>query len=100
MIHELAQFTIADGRADEFEQSMLAAREIIARSPGFVSIDYWRGIERPQVYTLLITWESVDAHVVGFRQGPLFAEWAALTRPFFGGDPFVEHHTPVGSWSA
>jgi heme-degrading monooxygenase HmoA len=95
MIHELAQFTIIEERAEEFEQMMLQARQVIARSPGFISIEYWRGIERPQVYTLLIAWDSVDDHLVGFRQGGLYSEWAALTRPFFAGDPSVEHFQPV-----
>jgi heme-degrading monooxygenase HmoA len=94
MIHELAQFTIEAGREAEFEQTMLRAREVIARSPGFVSIEYWRGIERPDVYTLLVKWQTVDDHLVGFRGSELFQEWAGLTRPFFVGDPVVEHHDP------
>lgn len=97
MIHELAQFTIEAGREAEFEQTMLTAREVIARSPGFVSIEYWRGIERPYVYTLLIKWQTVEDHLVGFRQSELFSEWAALTRPFFAGDPVVEHYDPRSS---
>jgi heme-degrading monooxygenase HmoA len=98
VIHELAQFQIEAGRETDFETAMATARDVIAQSPGFVSIQYWRGIERPQTYTLLITWETVEDHLVGFRESDLYRRWAALTRPFFAGDPVVEHHQPV--WAA
>jgi heme-degrading monooxygenase HmoA len=98
VIRELARFTIQAGRESEFEAAMVEARGIVAQSPGFVSIEYWRGIERPQAYTLVITWDSVDDHLVGFRGSELYQQWAGLTRPFFAGDAAVDHHEPV--WSS
>jgi heme-degrading monooxygenase HmoA len=94
VIHELAQFPIRAGAEDEFEQSMLAAREIAAASPGFVSIEWWRGVERPNVYAIHIVWESVEAHLTGFRGSPAFEEWKALTRPYLDGDAAMEHFEP------
>jgi heme-degrading monooxygenase HmoA len=94
MIHELAHFPITPGREDEFEQSLRKGREVVAASPGFVSMEYWRGIERPNVYLLHIVWDSVDAHMVGFRESPAFEQWKALTRPFFDGDASMEHFDP------
>jgi heme-degrading monooxygenase HmoA len=91
VIHELAQFPIRAGGEDEFEQSMLRAREIIAAASGFVSIEWWRGIERPSVYAIHVVWESVAAHVSGFRESPAFEEWKALTRPYFDGASSMEH---------
>ena len=40
---------------------------------------------------LLIEWESVEAHNVGFRESDRFPLWRALIGPFFDGDPRVEH---------
>ncbi|HSS68457.1 MAG TPA: antibiotic biosynthesis monooxygenase family protein [Nocardioidaceae bacterium] len=94
VIHELAHFPIQPGREEEFEQSMLRAREVVAASPGFVSIEWWRGVERPSVYAIHIVWESVEAHVSGFRESPAFDEWKALTRPYFDGDVSMEHFEP------
>jgi len=33
---------------------------------------------------------------VGFRQGPLFAQWRAIVGPFFAQPPQVEHFTLLG----
>lgn len=97
MIVEIAEFSVVEGREDEFEQTMLVAREVVARSPGFVSIDYGRGVERPSVYQLRIVWETLENHLRDFRESELYVEWARLTRPFFASDPRVEHFAPVAS---
>ena len=94
MIHELAQFPIRAGLEAEFEQSMLRAREVVSASPGFISIEWWRGIERPTVYVIHLVWESIEAHVDGFRQSPRFEEWKALTRPYFDGEVSMQHFEP------
>jgi heme-degrading monooxygenase HmoA len=98
MIHEYALFPIQAGREAEFEESMLRAREVVAAAPGFVSIEWWRGIERPQVYALHLVWESVDAHVAGFRASAAFEQWKALTRPYVDGDIAMEHFEPRGDF--
>jgi heme-degrading monooxygenase HmoA len=94
MIHEFALFPIQAGREAEFEDSMLKAREVVAAAPGFVSIEYWRGVERPTVYALHLVWESFDAHVGGFRESSAFEQWKALTRPYVDGDITMEHFEP------
>ena len=96
MIYELAQIAITPGRGAEFEQAMLEARQVIAQAPGFVSIEYCRGVERPDVYQLLVAWETLDDHLRGFRGSDLFPLWRAVIGPFFDGDPFVEHVEPCG----
>ena len=42
-------------------------------------------------YRLLIAWESIDAHVRGFRESELYARWSALLRPHFAAPPAVHH---------
>ena len=44
---------------------------------------------------LLIEWESVEAHTVGFRESDRFPRWRALVGPYFDGDPRVEHAADV-----
>jgi heme-degrading monooxygenase HmoA len=94
MIHEIALFPIKAGLEAEFEQSMLKAREVVAAARGFVSIEWWRGVERPNVYALHLVWDSVEAHVAGFRESAAFEDWKALTRPYFDGDSWMEHFDP------
>jgi heme-degrading monooxygenase HmoA len=94
MIHELAQFPIRAGSEAGFERDMLKARDVVSASPGFVSIEWWRGIERPNVYLVHLVWESVEAHLDGFRLSPAFEQWKALTRPHVDGEVSMEHFAP------
>jgi hypothetical protein len=37
-------------------------------------------------------WDTLEDHMVGFRESPAFAEWRALLGPHFAGPPAVEHY--------
>jgi heme-degrading monooxygenase HmoA len=91
MIIESAEFTITEGREEAFEQTMLVARTVVAKSPGFISIEFGRGVERPSVYQLRICWRTVENHMKDFRESELYTEWSSLVRPFFAAPAKVEH---------
>jgi heme-degrading monooxygenase HmoA len=95
MVLERALIPIAVGQEGEFERSLIAAREVIAKAPGFRSIRVLRGIESPQVYLLLIEWDSLEAHTEGFRGSQRFDQWRALIGRYFDGTPLVEHYAPL-----
>ncbi len=93
MIVEHAEFTIPEECADEFEKAFGEAREFIARSPGFRFAELLCGVERPGVFLLLVGWDSVEDHTVGFRESELYEGWRALLHPFFAIPARVEHFT-------
>jgi heme-degrading monooxygenase HmoA len=95
MVLEHAVITIRPGTAADFEAAMLRARAVIARSNGFVSLELHRGVETPERYLLLVEWETLEDHTVGFRQSDLFLEWRALIGPYFESPPLVDHCVPV-----
>jgi heme-degrading monooxygenase HmoA len=91
MVLEHAVITVRDGASQEFEAAVRQARAVIAASPGFVSLSLHRGVEAPDRYLLLVEWETLDDHIVGFRQSDRFTEWRALIGPFFESPPMVDH---------
>ena len=91
MILEHAIIRITPGREVEFEQVFPQAAQVIRRAEGYLGHQLQRGIESPATFLLLVRWATLDAHTVGFRQGPLFGEWRALIGPFFAEPPAVEH---------
>jgi heme-degrading monooxygenase HmoA len=95
-VYELAEFTIPEGREPDFEKTMETARTVIARAPGFISIEYWQGIEQPNVYTILIKWRTLESHLDGWRHSPHYPEWSALVRPFIVETPRDAHFVPCG----
>ena len=48
-------------------------------------------LERPNVYMFTIDWETLDDHLVGFRESEHFTQWRTLIGPHFDGPAVVEH---------
>ncbi len=91
-ITELADFRTDDGA--DFEVAMEELKEVLASNPGYRSHRVMRSIESPGRYVLLVEWDSVDDHMVGFRQSERFAEWANRIARHRQG-VFVEHFEQV-----
>ena len=98
MILEHADIRIAPGQQAAFEEAIQrGVTSVISRAAGFLGYSVHKGIESPERFVLQIRWETLEDHTVGFRQGPLFAEWRAIIGPFLAAPPMVEHFTPVGA---
>ena len=92
MILEVAPLKVRPGRAAEFEGAFRAAERIISRMPGYLSHELQRCIEKPNRYLLLVRWETLEAHTVGFRQSAPYQKWKALLHHFYEPFPAVEHY--------
>lgn len=92
MILEIADIRIPPGKQAEFEAAVQAGIETVAsKAKGFRGYKVNKGVESPERYILMIYWATLEDHTVGFRQGPLFAQWRALVGPYFAAPPVVEH---------
>jgi heme-degrading monooxygenase HmoA len=92
MILEVALLNVRPGAEVEFEMAFQQASPIISSMPGFVSHQLQRCIEVPNRYILLVNWESLDAHTVGFRGSPEYQTWKRLLHHFYDPFPTVEHY--------
>ena len=97
MILEIADIRIAPGQQAAFDEAIQrGVSTVIAQARGMKGWKVNRSIESPERYILQIFWATLEDHTVGFRQGPLFAEWRAIIGPYFAAPPVVEHFTLVG----
>jgi len=97
MVLEHALLDVISGLEVEFEEAFSRARDVISKSPGFISLKIVRGIERPSSYLLLVEWESLEDHTIGFRQSARYAEWRELLHHFYDPFPIVEHFDEIQS---
>ena len=95
MVLELAILNVAESKADEFEKAFGKARAIISAMPGFVSLELGRNLEHPNRYVLLVRWQSLEDHTIGFRQSPEYQTWKSLLHHFYEPFPSVEHFEPI-----
>ena len=95
MILEVAPLQIRPGQAAEFEAAFLQAQAIIASMPGYIAHELQRCIERADSYLLLVHWQTLKDHEVGFRQSPQYQDWKRLLHHFYDPFPTVLHYQPV-----
>jgi len=91
MIREIATITIDPSHAAEFEAAVAKARPHFEAANGFVSFTLDKSIENAGRYLLFVGWESVEAHMVDFRESTGFQAWRDLVAHFFVTPPAVEH---------
>jgi heme-degrading monooxygenase HmoA len=92
MILEVAVLNVRAGSGTEFEASFSEAAPIIASSPGYVSHELRRCIEVPNRYILLVKWQTLEDHTIGFRGSAAYQKWKALLHHHYHPFPTVEHY--------
>lgn len=95
MILEVAPLDVRPGQEASFEAAFRQASNIISAMPGYRGHQLQRCLERPSRYLLLVHWDTLEDHTVGFRGSSGYQEWKALLHHFYDPFPTVEHYTLV-----
>jgi heme-degrading monooxygenase HmoA len=92
VILERAIITVKPGHADDFIRAFAQAAPLIRSAKGCRKADMHRGVENPDSFILLALWDTLEDHMIGFRESPEFTEWRAILGPHFAAPPAVEHY--------
>lgn len=98
MVTEHVVLSVHAGKEAEYEAAFAEAKHVIAAAPGCRSVRLSRSVETPSDYLLLVEWDTVDDHMVGFRNSEAFTEWRRLVHHFYVAGP-LEHFEHVDSAS-
>jgi ubiquinone/menaquinone biosynthesis C-methylase UbiE/heme-degrading monooxygenase HmoA len=91
MILETAFLSVKPGQEAEFEVAIKMAKPLIAASNGFQGMEVRANLDVAGQYLLLVWWDSVEDHEIGFRQSELYGRWKELLHHFYDPFPKVEH---------
>jgi heme-degrading monooxygenase HmoA len=91
MILEVAILNVRPGHCSAFERSFAEAQSIIGSMNGYISHQLQRCIEDQNKYLLLVQWNRVEDHTIGFRLSPEYQRWRELLHHFYDPFPIVEH---------
>ena len=97
MILEVATLDVKPNQEEAFEIAFAKAQLIISSISGYVSHQLQKCVENPSRYILLVNWETLEDHTVGFMESAEYQEWRRLLHHFYDPFPTVEHFTPVFS---
>jgi heme-degrading monooxygenase HmoA len=96
MVLEVAILDVIPSMQGSFEEAFRQASPLISASSGYISHELRRCVETPSRYLLLVQWQSIEDHTIGFRESPLYAEWKRLLHKFYDPFPVVEHYVGLG----
>jgi heme-degrading monooxygenase HmoA len=98
MFWEVAQIEVKAGEEGAFEAAAGKAVPLFKRAKGCRGMQMQRSVEHPTRYLLVVDWETVEDHIVHFRESDDFREWRRLVGEFFASSPSVQHtrRLPLG----
>lgn len=90
---EVARLWIYPDQTTAFESGIAEAFTYLQKTQGYLRHQLQRCIEDESQYLLFIEWETLDAHLVNFRQSENFVQWRSLIGSYFSQPPQVLHFT-------
>jgi heme-degrading monooxygenase HmoA len=97
MFMEIVQFPVKAGQEEEFEKTVSGLMPRFKSLKGFQGYELRRSVEAPSRYYLMVRWEKLEDHTVGYAQSDLRPVVGAAFAAFADGRPMVEHGKLVAS---
>lgn len=92
MTLEVAILNVKPGQEKQFESDFDIASQFIRSMHGYVRHSLRKCMEQPNKYILLVDWETLEDHTVGFRQSAQYLAWKRLLHHYYDPFPIVEHY--------
>jgi heme-degrading monooxygenase HmoA len=98
MILEIADIRVHTGKHEAFKVAVEhGLSTVLSKAKGFQRYEVQHCLETPERFVLLITWDTLEDHTVGFRTSPAFTEWRKIIGEFLASPPHVEHFALASS---
>ncbi len=95
MVMEVAVLNVIPGRELAFEKDFKLAGKYISSIEGYGGHTLKKCLEKQNQYVLLVHWESLENHEIGYRQSEAYVEWKNLLHHYYDPFPTVEHYETV-----
>ena len=92
MILEHAILNVRPGESPAFLVAIKEALPLMTATPGFIGFELRRCHENADRYLLLVRWETIEAHTIGFRGSDRYQQWRQKLHHFYDPFPVVEHY--------
>lgn len=93
MILEVAVLNIKMGMVDEFEESFSKASTILIAMKGYISHELKKCVELSNQFILLVNWETIEDHEIGFRKSEQYKDWKQQLHHYYDPFPKVLHYS-------
>jgi len=95
MILEQAVLHIKNDQSKAFEVDFKIAANIICKMAGYKSHQLLKCLESDDKYLLLIEWEKLEDHTIGFRNSEEYQNWKRRLHHYYQPFPIIERYKVV-----
>ena len=92
VIPEIIRYRISAEKSEAFLADYAQAATALKQSPHAQGFELMRSSKDPELFLLVIRWDSADGHMKGFRSSPQFRDFFAHIRPYVGDILEMEHY--------
>jgi quinol monooxygenase YgiN len=96
LIPEVLRYRIGADRAAAFVEAYRSAGEWLSKSPHCRGYELMQSKKDPELFLLIIRWDSAEGHLQGFRRSEQFREFFAHIKPYIGDILEMEHYELTG----
>lgn len=96
VLPEIIRYRIAAERADAFIDAYRRAGQALMESPHCSGYELLRSKKDPELFLLIIRWDSAEGHLRGFRQSAQFRDFFAHIKPYVSDILEMEHYEATG----
>jgi heme-degrading monooxygenase HmoA len=91
MIYEIALLPVHTGKTEAFQQAFAEVEPLLMRAQGYGGHMLAQGIETPEVFNLIVRWQSLEDHTPGFEASEDHRLFMLGLEEYFSDEPKVYH---------
>lgn len=95
MVLEVANLEVKKEQQQNFERDFSEASYYISLIDGYIRHSLKKCIEKETRYILLVEWETLEDHEIGFRKSEAYLKWKELLHHYYDPFPEVVHYETV-----
>ncbi|MGW0082249.1 antibiotic biosynthesis monooxygenase family protein [Streptomyces sp. NPDC003393] len=96
MITEIAVIDVQAGQETAFAAAFRSTGyELLATTPGCISVKMYQSSENPSRFIGVNEWESEKAHLENFRGSDRYTKYGEALRAYLAAVPVVQHFSDV-----
>ncbi|MCU1758450.1 antibiotic biosynthesis monooxygenase [Pseudomonas sp. 14P_8.1_Bac3] len=91
MIYEIAVLPVHKAHIETFRRAFAEVAHLLSRAKGYGGHVLAQGIETPQVFNLIVRWQSLEDHTPGFEASDDHQMFMNGLEAYFSDEPTVYH---------
>lgn len=91
MIYEIAQLPVHKAHIEQFRRAFAEVAPLLCHAKGYGGHMLAQGIESPEVFNLIVRWQTLEDHTPGFEASEDHRVFMLGLQEYFSEEPRVYH---------